>query len=297
MGKFRKPSLSLVLVVFICLAATVGAVSAYTQISTNKNVNLTVANDNGVRFQGPNIPTNTYNFFSASQSATMGLNALHIASSNDTSDVYGTVNQTSDASSTFYLTDTGGRGWDDDGILMIAVNGTIPDNFTVHIDSAGYQWTPIQTGYPTYSNANYVQGISETFDTSDFTGNNGYSSTWKPCPATNYPLYEGQDVAQDTSNNNTFHIIFVDLYAGIIGQNTLSSLTWAGQSVINNGALQVNYTISNLPSNSMVAFDDYAYCQSSNQGNGIRWTNSVNNITGLNNSQSTSGWDVASWFN
>ncbi|MGB9977947.1 hypothetical protein [Methanobacterium sp.] len=298
MGKFKKPSLTLVFAVFICLSlATAGIVSAAAQISTNKNVNLLVANDDGVRFQAPSIPTDTYNFFSATQTATQGLNALHIASSSDTSYAYGDVTNVAATSGTstgtFYMTDTGGRGWDDNGILMIAVNGTLPDNFAIQINSAGYQWTPISSGYPTYNSTTYnSSALSETFTKSDFDGNNGYTSTWKPCPATNYPLYEGQNVTVDTLNGNTFHIIFVDLYAGIIGQNTLAS--WNGQNAVDNGALQVNYTINNLPQGSMVAFNSYAYCQSSNQGNGIRWTNSVNNIG--NNSISTSGWNVASWF-
>ena len=29
-----------------------------------------------------------------------------------------------------------------DGILMLAVNGTISDDFSVHIKSSGYNWTP-----------------------------------------------------------------------------------------------------------------------------------------------------------
>ncbi len=297
MGKFKKPSFSLVLAVVICLSLTAGIVSAASQIETHRNVNLTVANDEGVRYQEPNIPNGTYNFFNPTQ--TGGLNELHISS--DSSDAMGDVtNDTATSGSsigTFYLTNTGGRGWHDNGILMIAVNGTAEDlsDFSVQINSAGYQWTPVQTGtFPNYSSTNYVQGISETFTISDFTGNNGYNSTWKPCYIANYPLYEGQNVTQDISNNNTFHIIFVDLYAGIIGSNTLSSQTWLGQTVVNNGALQVNYTISNLPEDSLVAFNTYGYCQSSSQGNGIRWTNSVNNIG--NNSLSTSGWNVASWF-
>ncbi len=40
MSKFKKPSLSLVLAVFICLSLTAGIVSAAIPISTNKNVNL-----------------------------------------------------------------------------------------------------------------------------------------------------------------------------------------------------------------------------------------------------------------
>lgn len=284
MVEFKKPSFSLVLVVFICIfIAAAGIVSASVQIPTYKNVNLSVANDDGVRFQGPNIPSGTYNFFSATQGQTQGYNALHIASDNNTPS--GDVTNIDSTSGTFYLTDTGGRGWDDNGILMIAVNGTMPENFSIHITSSGYQWTPVSSGYPSQGALTYVSGSTdETFTLTDFTSSNGYYSTWKPATAPSYPIYEGQETYDDT-----FHIIFVDLYAGIIGEGTSYH-----ESLRDNGALQVNYTISNLPSDSMVAFNAYAYCQSSNQGNGIRWTNSVNTIG--NNSLSTSGWNVASWF-
>ena len=266
MGKIKRPSFFLVLTVLICIVIAGGLVSAAIQIPTNKNVNLTVANDNGVKF--PVYSANAYNFFSPTQSG--GMNELHISSSSSTP--YGDVTNTTSTTGTFYLTNTGGRGWHDDGILMIAVNGTQLDDIEVQINSAGYQWTPVQSGtYPNYSTTTYSQGISENFTISDFTGANGYYSKWKPCPTTNYPIFEDQDMSID----NTFKIIFVDLYAGTIGQNTLSSPTWVGQTPVNNGALQVNYTISNLPEGSMVAFNSYGFCNSSSQGQGVRWTNSV----------------------
>lgn len=283
MSKFRKPSLSLVLAVFICLSvAAAGTVSADPiSLPGYKNVNLNIAND--VKF--PVAGSSVYNFFSANQNPGQGLNALHITPNINTPG--GSVINTNNNSGTFYLSDTGGRGWDDDGILMIAVNGsTIP---SISISSEGYNWTPVLTGsYPAYTTSR--DGVSGTFSSSDF--DNGYISTWKPCPYSDYPLYEGQD----PSNSSDFHIIFVDLHAGIIGQNTLSQSDWTNHSasVINKGMIQVNYTISGLPSDSMVAFNAYAFCNSSNQGQGIRWTNSVNNPG--NNSLSTSGYNVASWF-
>lgn len=290
MGKFRKPSLSLVLVVFFCLAATVGTVSAYTQISTNKNVDLTVANN--AKFDV--YSNNQYNFFSANQNPGQGLNALHISS--DPTNLYGDITNetyTANTPGTFYLTDTGGRGWDDDGILMIAVNGSISElsNLNITITSSGYNWTPVTTGtYPAY-NATTRDGIIQSFTASDFNSNTtGYSSTWKPCPYTNYAIYDGQNVA----NSSEFHIIFVDLHAGIIGSSTLAREDWSSANVINNGALEVTYTISGLPSSSMVAFDAYAFCNSSNQGQGIRWTNSVN--TDGNRTTGTSGYNIASWY-
>lgn len=293
MGKIKKSNI-VIPIVFICLImATIGSASAYSSISTNKNVNLVVANDLGVRF---NINgDNTYNFFSTNQNPGQGLNALHIAPNTGTS--AGTVTQTNDNSGTFFMSDTGGRGWDDDGILMIAVNGTMDSlaNLSITINASGYVWTPVPTGsYPSYSNTTYLSTLNETFDASDFNGTSGYISVWKPCPYTDYALYEGQSVSQDNQSGNTFHIIFVDCKAGIIGTNTLSSSTWSGQPNVNNGMLNVTYSVSGLPQNSLLSFNDYAFCNSSNQGQGIRWTNSVN-VLGTNSS-ATSGWNVASWF-
>jgi hypothetical protein len=292
--KNKKQGLSILLAVFMCLSlVSISAVSAYNPISTNKNVNLAVANDNGARFNV--VGNNQYNFFSSSQGTGQGLNALHITNSIGSPD--GAVVNTQNSSGTFYLSDTGGRGWDDDGILMIAVNGSMASlaNLSIHISSSGYQWKPVVTGsYPAYNNTTYnASTLSETFVASDFNSNTtGYNSTWKPCPTANYALYEGQN----TSNTTEFHIIFVDLNAGIIGQGTQSQTDWTNHSadIHDNGMIKVSYSVSGLPSSSLLSFNDYAFCNSSNQGQGIRWTNSIN--TAGNNSASTSGWNVASWF-
>lgn len=294
MSKFKKPS-TYIVAVFLCIIAA-GAVSASMTIPWYQNVNLTVANANHtVRFQESGIPTNTYNYF-AGQSAGQGLNALHI-SNNNSNNNYGQVTKTHNTTGTFYLSDTGGRGWDDDGILMIAVNGTNASlaNLQIQISSAGYNWTPVSTGsYPAYNQTHYTQGISETFYGSNFFSDSySYNSTWKPSTSANYPFYDGQNVTQDQANGNTFHMIFVDLYAGIIGPGTQSY--WK-QTGINNGTLQVNYTISGLPQGSLVAFDANAFCNSSNVGTGIHWTNCVNDA-GNNSGGTTSGYYVASWFN
>lgn len=287
MGKIKNPHMVIPIVCICLIMATIGSASAYSTISTNANVNLNVANDNGVRF--PAYNTTAYNFFSAGQLAGQGLNALHITNSNSTR--YGQVTNTSNTTGTFFMSDTGGRGWDDDGVLMIAVNGSI-DNLAITINASGYVWTPVTTGsYPAYNNTHYLSTLNETFNASDFSGNNGYISTWKPCPTSDYALYEGQDVP----TSSDFHIIFVDCNAGIIGTNTLSSSTWTGQSFNNSGMLNVTYSVSGLSSDSLLSFNDYAFCNSSNQGQGIRWTNSVNDDG--NRSTGTSGYNIASWYN
>ena len=260
-------SIALVCALVFSLCGTVSA----EVISSNADVNLTVANDAGARFnENENVTgqNNTYNFFnSSSQSETQGQNALHITTSN-TSD-YGSVNFTTDQSGTIYLSDTGGRGWDDDGILMIAINGTIPDNFSIHITASGYQWTPVAyTDHPTLDNLTYVPvTINETFTKEDFIYG---AQTWRPCPAYNSSIYEGQDTSD---SSNTFYIMFVDLWAGLFGNNTRN--LYPNTTFIDNGMIKIQYEIENLEDGSLLAFGAYAYCQDSKQGTGIRWVNRV----------------------
>jgi hypothetical protein len=157
---------------------------------------------------------------------------------------------------------------------MIAVNGTVPNNFRVHIRASGYRWTPVLTGdYPEYSTLTYFTGaLDEYFTKDDFIYG---PQIWKPCPAENYPIFDGQNMA-DTAN--TFSIMFIDLNAGILGPNTLSSPTYVGQSVVDNGSIKIEYSLENLQT--IAAFNAYAYTVSSNQGQGIRWTNRLSEVLG-----------------
>ncbi len=254
----------------VLLSSGSAAATNQTVISSYADANLTVANDEGARFNANENITgenNTYNFFnSSSQSATQGQNALHITTSN-TSTV-GNVTTTNSQSGTIYLSDTGGRGWDDDGILMIAINGTIPDDFWVKITASGYQWTPVLavpvTQYPDQNSLTYGITLNETFTKDDFIYG---PQIWKPSPAADNPIFSGQDM---TNSSNTFNIIFIDLWAGLIGTSTSYYNT-----LIDNGMIEVNYTFYNLPEGSVAVFNAYAYCQSSKQGEGVRWTNRV----------------------
>jgi PGF-pre-PGF domain-containing protein len=238
----------------------------YAVIPSNSNVLLQISNDGTARFN--DYSNNTYHFFSPGQSGTQGMNALHITT--DASSSKYQVTFSNDQSGVFYLTDTGGRGWDDNGILMLAVNGTIPDSFRVNIKASGYQWTPVPVDiyppYPAFADITYVpEALNETFTKDDFLYG---PQIWRPCAATNFPIFDGQDM---TDTENTFSIMFIDLNAGILGANTLSQPSFAGQSVTDNGAIKVEYAFENLPT--FAAFNAYAYTVSSNQGQGIRWTN------------------------
>ncbi|WP_321506259.1 PKD domain-containing protein [uncultured Methanoregula sp.] len=213
-----------------------------------------------------NQPTGYY-YFKFNQAGTGGLNAVHIASGSSTSPNYGDVTTTKSQSGTFYVTDTGGRGYQDEAILLVAVKGNIPDNFAIHIKSSGYSWTP--TGalgkQPDLANTTYHSGaVDSTFTKSQFVYG---SQAWKPAgsnPPADYPLYYGQDTTDPTSK---FKLMFVDLKAGPLGPNGAIDLA----TLHDRGAVKVEYTLENL--DSVATFNTYAWNDNTNQGKGISWTN------------------------
>nr|WP_319377574.1 PKD domain-containing protein [uncultured Methanoregula sp.] len=214
-----------------------------------------------------NQPTGYY-YFKFTQGGTGGLNALHIASTATTAPPnYGDVSTTKSQSGTFYVTETGGRGYQDKAILLVAVNGNIPENFAIHIKSSGYSWTPSgELGkQPDLANITYLPGaIDTTFTKSQFVYG---SQTWKPAgsnPPADYPLYYGQDTSDTT---NKFKLMFVDLKAGPLGPNGAIDLS----KLNDNGAVKVEYTIENL--DTVATFNVYAWNLNTNQGKGISWTN------------------------
>nr|WP_052292238.1 PKD domain-containing protein [Methanosphaerula palustris] len=233
--------------------------------SANKHVFFNVANDAGVKYNYDGAlysgPSNTYYMkFDGG-----GLNALHITS--DPASPYGNVIASNAQSGTFFLSDTGGRGFDDDGILMIAVKGDVPNDFRVHIRASGYTWTPATSGVynPTIPSSVTYQPVSldETFTRDDLIYG---PQNWKPCSVANYPIYNGQDM---TNTQDTYQMMFVDLKSGIIGKNS----TAGAPALTDNGAIRVDYSFENL--NTFAAFDAFAWCSASNQGQGITWTNEV----------------------
>jgi uncharacterized repeat protein (TIGR01451 family) len=273
--KLKKHAIVLVMafavVMILCSSATAA------EIPSNKNVNLTVSNDDGARFD--EFGNDNYEFFT-NQSTGQGLNTLKIASANTSTT--GNVVFTSNQSGTFYMFDTGSVGWIDNGILMLAVNGTIPDNFKVTITSSGYVWTPVaRNSYPLPNDLTYVTK-TETFTKDDFLyGPQG----WRPSTVLNYPIFEGQNM-NDASNS--FSIMFIDLYAGSIGTTTLARPEYSGLTLIDNGMIKITYAFENL--DNLAAFNAYAYRVYSTTGTGVKWTNAIN--TAEQNDSAVSGYYV-----
>jgi len=208
-----------------------------------------------------------YYFFKFDQVGGGGLNALHIASSSTTVPNYGDVSTTTSQSGTFYITETGGRGYQDDAILLVAVKGKIPGNFAIHIKSSGYSWTPTgeRNHQPELSQITYHSGaVDTTFTNSQFVYG---SQTWKPAGnnvPSDYPLYYGEDT---TDTTNLWKLMFIDLKAGPIGPNGDIDVT----TLTEKGAIKVDYTIENL--DTVATFNTYAWNDNTTQGKGISWTN------------------------
>ncbi len=247
------------LVIFLLVAIGISPVMA-DPLTSNRHIFINVANDAGVKFDLDGAafggPANTY-YIKANGG---GLNELHISS--DAGVDVGQVTTTNAQSGTFYVTNTGGRGYDDTIVLLISVQDPVPDDFAVHIKSSGYTWTP---GSSVGSDITYVTGaVDETFTKADFIYG---PQTWKPGPGVldvpSLPLWFGQDI---TDASTASSLMFVDLKVG-----NLKAANYPGS--IDNGASRVEYSFTNLDTSA--AFNGYGWLLNSNQGQGISWTNKM----------------------
>jgi len=272
-------------------ASSVLPVAATVQFPDFRHFYIEPANPEDMRVN----PSGNYTYYFKLDGG--GTNALHITY-DPINVISGHLNQSEGPTGTFWLTDTGGRGFDDDAILLIAVNGSAQNltDFNITITSAGYQWTPtgqvnqipefeiVEEGY---TNAALNQRIFTSADFFNFTNasipspGEQVEQSWKLSTSANYPLLFGENVADTTTNN--FKFIFVDLKVGILGTGTNSTYY---TNLNDYGAAKVTYSInSDLHPDTFVAFNAYAWCNQSNQQQGVSWTNAM---TGTG----ASGWLV-----
>ena len=282
----KKHAVSLAILCFmvltLCGSASADSVSGTTissqsgmnttDLPSNRHIFINVSNDGGVKYNNDSVyyvgPNGTY-YIKADGG---GLNELHVSNSSDTTYAYGqvtVVNSTSvSPSGVFYLTNTGGRGFTDDIILLLSVKGPISDNFSVTIISNGYTWTlPAVAGAYQPSNPtdyHYITGVNETFTKSDFQYG---PQIYKPGPGTlgtwSLPLYYGQNTSDSSTEE---YLMFIDLYVGNIKSTAISGL-------IDNGAVKVQYVFNNL--NTTASFNMYGWTLAAHQDEGISWTNKV----------------------
>lgn len=197
-----------------------------------------------------------------------GLNQLHFTTDPGNRDGQVTANDAQ--SGTFWITTTGGRGFNDDIILLVSVKGPIPDDFSVHIRSSGYTWTPAPPGAynPPQLNISTVEygsgAVDATFGRSDFRYG---PQTWKPGPGDPFipsiPLYSGQNINDPETAE---YLMFVDLRAG-----NIDSRVYPGWSSVDGGSTKVEYSFTGLTTHA--TFNGYAWTSAANQGQGISWTN------------------------
>ena len=232
-------------------------------LPNNRHIFINVANDNGVRYNDDDY------YFSGAPDYNSyyikcdggGLNAMHVTTDPTNSpNGQATTVQTSSTSpsGTFYLSNTGGTGYNDDLILLVSAKGTIPDNFSLNLKSSGYSFPQSQPSSATY----VTNAIDETFAKADFIYG---PHVFKPGPGTlgvwSLPLFYGQNTGDSSTAE---HLMFVDLKLGV-----LNGASYPGKT--NNGAIKVDYSFTNM--NTSVSFNVYAWSKSSPQGQGINWTN------------------------
>ena len=238
-------------------------------LSNYRNINIHVANDEGVkydepdgitRYEGIGIPYNYVNntYFVLFGQPGGGSNPMDISSvpnGNKGSD--GQITESTNQSGEFWITFSGGQSYMHEGILMLAVNGSIPDDFSVHIRSSGYDFMPPIPGVGNNNSIStpvYTEGaVNQTFTVDDFIYG---PQIWKPFGTADYPIYTGQDMS-DTGN--TFMLMFIDLDLGATKTGT------------DQGSIKVEYEFNNLTS--FAVFNSYGWYRVSNHGTGIIMTN------------------------
>jgi len=191
-------------------------------VSGSSNTYVRAANHDGIRWD----ETGNGTYYIPSGSG--GLSEIHI--SNDPSVTGGQVTVTKNQAGTFYVT----GDYQDEIVLLLAVNGTIPDDFSARITTSGYTWTPTGS-LPASGNYTYQSSaLDQTFTRSDFFYG---PQNWKPTPASpDYPLFSGEDM---TSTVNRYQLMFIDTRAGLLNNNSLT----------NNGAVRIDYNLTSLPDN------------------------------------------------
>jgi len=177
-----------------------------------------------------------------------GLNALHIT--NTLSNRLGqntTINTTTgSASGTFYITDTGGKGYDDDIILLVSVkpdaSGNIPSTLSLNVTATG----------PVFPQGQPASAVTTTQPTVTMGPGNFHFNKlgYKPAPGTGFtvPLYYNYTTQEYQG--------YIDLKVGQVGST---------QDVT------VNYSVSGMTTH--MTFNAYAWMKTSNQGQGVSWTN------------------------
>ncbi|MCK9630648.1 MAG: hypothetical protein M0R30_03300 [Methanoregula sp.] len=271
-------------VVLLFVAAAVVPVAAVEWPSNNK----TFIPVNDIRFD--NFSDGTYYFNLSIMTTDASAKAIHITDS-PTNFPGGVYTKTTVGPDTFYVSDTGGRGGQDDIILMVAINSTNQtdiNNFGINITTNGYQWIPQSGGIPDEVDpeADYVNPLNaKPYNSGHYLTGSDIQQDWKFAPQTDYPIYNGQIM----SSEQKFKMILIDTKVGTIN-GTWYNETYTPQALENNGFTKITYEITSNPSSdALIAFNVYAWNEQAAQApNAVNWINKVLSTSGT----APSGWKV-----
>src|SRR5687767_6162298 len=105
-------------------------------LPANREIYINVSNDNGARLGSG--ATDSY-YLNAPGG---GLNQLHITTNGTAAGLNGQVTTQnvvgSSASGSFWVSTTGGRGYNDTIVLLASIQGPISNDFSLNIKSSGY---------------------------------------------------------------------------------------------------------------------------------------------------------------
>jgi hypothetical protein len=220
-----RRTLQLALVAMLVIFTT----NAFAIDTLDSNREIWVLMGNDIKYPGADdawfgSDDGTYDNYYWIEAAGGGLNQLHITNAytsengqdNDVDAVGGS------ASGEFWISTTGGRGYNDDIVLMISVKpdgSQLPANLSINIKSSGYDFQPGD-----YTNGTHTNGIDVTVGPSNFSSDGYALYTYKPGPGTidtwTLPLYTSQ-----TDFTNGEQLLFIDLNLGNIKASMIPSPT------------------------------------------------------------------------
>ncbi len=203
-----------------------------------------------------------------------GTNELGIGTSSIGKQVTTITTNSNNPSGTFYINNTGGRGFDNDIILALSVTGPISDNFSVNIKSSGYTWIPDTPGNYTPSatgnvaSATHIQGLNETFRKTDFIYGPQLGRPGTGAAGTGTLSNFSSEAGALTTST---YLMFIDLKVGNISPG---KVTLPG-GFVDDGAVKVEFSFSGLDGPTKIGFNSYGWCSASYQDEGINWTNAM----------------------
>ena len=234
-----------------------------------------------------------------------GQNAIHITNDNATPGgfLYNTsipvkAADVSILNGSFYISDTGGRGYEDEAILLIAVNKSVNDeDFTIRIKAEGYKFDDhAPSASPDIDDVGPFNpdAYDRTFDATNFLKNTtddvAYEQDWRPGTDNSNNLNRKLFVEENyAAEPDDYRFIFVDLNVSVVG----TSGVLGGNSTYRTGLTyfgnpKITYNITGLDSPARVAFVPYAYVNYTTGGgsffnHSIGWTSRVDTSSWLVN--------------